>query len=366
MVNMMRQVCTLFGNILYSWPNHMRSFSFTYSDSLPGFFQRMGISLMVSSFQASRLLMFSSDGNQLTLLPRLFKRCMAIDALQNNIVVSDARHVLYFANMPELAESYPRQPNTYSDLYVPRAQWTTGDLDIHDIKLTPNGILAVNTKFSCICSIGETYSFVPIWKPDFISALEPEDRCHLNGFACVDNQPEYATALGQTDTAEGWRNSPDGGVLIHIPTQQIVASELSMPHSPRIYNNTVLFTEASDGTLSSYSPETGKTRTLLEVQGFARGLEIFGDFAFVGVSGMRKGSKIAHLTPEEFLSAPAAIVVFDLKTLVEVGRITIEGDLTELSNLKVLPNIKRPGILNMNSNLYTRIVSTPDVSYWVP
>ena len=43
----------------------------------------------------------------------------------------------------------------------------------------------------------------PRWRPPFVSALAPEDRCHLNGLGLVDGRPKYVTALGETDTAGG-------------------------------------------------------------------------------------------------------------------------------------------------------------------
>ena len=61
---------------------------------------------------------------------------------------------------------------------------------------------SVNTRFSCLCTLDRDYSFVPRWRPPFVTALAAEDRCHLNGLAVVDGRPRYVTALGETDTAE--------------------------------------------------------------------------------------------------------------------------------------------------------------------
>ena len=59
----------------------------------------------------------------------------------------------------------------------------------------------------------------PRWRPPFVSALAPEDRCHLNGLGMIEGQPRYVTALGETDTPGGWRaNKARGGLLIDIET----------------------------------------------------------------------------------------------------------------------------------------------------
>src|SRR5262249_57765533 len=81
----------------------------------------------------------------------------------------------------------------------------------------------VNTRFSCLCTLDPAYSFVPGWRPPFITGLAAEDRCHLNGLAVVEDRPTYVTALGETDTANGWRaNKPHGGSLVGGGTGQSI------------------------------------------------------------------------------------------------------------------------------------------------
>ena len=66
-----------------------------------------------------------------------------------------------------------------------------------------NELWLVNTRFCCLCTLDAEHSFHPRWRPPFVSALAPEDRCHLNGLAIVDGRPKYVTALGETDTLGG-------------------------------------------------------------------------------------------------------------------------------------------------------------------
>ena len=40
----------------------------------------------------------------------------------------------------------------------------------------------VSTRFSCLCTPHPDYSFVPRWRPPFITALAAEDRCHSTGW----------------------------------------------------------------------------------------------------------------------------------------------------------------------------------------
>src|SRR5215510_1227787 len=81
----------------------------------------------------------------------------------------------------------------------------------------------VNTRFCCLCTLDAEHSFAPRWRPPFVSALAPEDRCHLNGLCMVDGRPKYVTALAETDTAGGWRaQKARGGLLMDVETNEIL------------------------------------------------------------------------------------------------------------------------------------------------
>ena len=81
----------------------------------------------------------------------------------------------------------------------------------------------VNTRFSCLCTLDSESSFVPRWRPPFITELAPADRCHLNGLALVDGQPRYVTALGETNAMAGWRkNKARGGILMDVESGEVL------------------------------------------------------------------------------------------------------------------------------------------------
>src|SRR3972149_3650764 len=97
------------------------------------------------------------------------------------------------------------------------ATYHTGDLHTHDVAIAGDDIWLAATRFSCLAKFSYDFSFLPAWKPKFISDLVPEDRCHLNGIAVRDGRPRYVTALGTTDAAAAWREEKaTGGVLIDI------------------------------------------------------------------------------------------------------------------------------------------------------
>ena len=119
--------------------------------------------------------------------------------------------------------------------------------------------------------------------------LVPEDRCHLNGLAVRDGQPRYVTALGTTDTAGGWRErKADGGVLIDVRTSEILVRGLSMPHSPRWYDNRLWVLNSGTGELLVVDPESGRCDVACSLPGYLRGLTFVGPYALVGLCKIRE------------------------------------------------------------------------------
>jgi uncharacterized protein (TIGR03032 family) len=138
---------------------------------------------------------------------------LAADAAR--LAIGGTNTVWYYRNMPAVAQKLA-PPGTHDACYLPRRIHVTGDIDIHELAWAHDGELwLVNTRFSCLCTLDADASFTPRWRPPFVTALAPQDRCHLNGLAMVDGQPTYATALGATNTPAGWRTcKADGGIVL--------------------------------------------------------------------------------------------------------------------------------------------------------
>ena len=139
---------------------------------------------------------------------------LAVDG--GRLALARRDQVWFLRDAPDIA---PRvEPAGRHDAcFLPRSSHVTGDIGVHELAWAGDELWVVNTRFSCLCTLDPDYSFVPRWRPPFVTALAAEDRCHLNGLAVVDGQPAYVTALGETDTANGWRaNKPQGGCLMEV------------------------------------------------------------------------------------------------------------------------------------------------------
>ena len=175
--------------------------------------------------------------------------------------------------LENILEATEIESGMFDRLNVPRTAEMTGDINIHELGVEASGrLIFVNTHHSCLATVSPTRAFKPIWQPQFISKLAPEDRCHLNGVAMENGRAHYVTAFSQADSLEGWRGQcAGGGVLIDIDTDQIVADGLSMPHSPRVVGNVIYFVDSLRGALVRLDRASGKQEDVAICPGFARG-----------------------------------------------------------------------------------------------
>ena len=134
------------------------------------------------------------------------------------------------------------------------------------------------------------YSFIPRWKPPFITALAPEDRCHLNGFCLRDGKLRYVTALRATDSPgrlalKAGRGNSHGDSLGRDHGERPGSS---MPHSPRwLQRADVVLGKRQRRDRDHRSEERKIPRGLPPAWLHAR-FDFAGPHAFVGLSQVRE------------------------------------------------------------------------------
>lgn len=342
-------------------------FSCSYSPNLPELLLQLRCTIALSTFQAGKVIFLSAkDEEQLAQLPRNFPKPMGIALEGEKMAIACLDEVLVLVNSPQLAAHYPKKPQTYDALFMPRATYHTGQLDVHDLDWGAGGqLFAVNTSFSSIIKIDDNFSFTPVWQPPFISHLASEDRCHLNGMALLDGHPKYVTAFSATDTPQGWRPEvTTGGIVMDVDSGGFVARNVPMPHSPRLFDGELYLLLSATGELVKMDTNSGKYDVVTQLDGFVRGLCKHGDYVFVGLSKLRKSSstfgklKIA----ERALSAGVAVV--HLPTGALVGEIRYHASVDEIYDVQIIPNYLRPGILNTEKPEYKLGLTTPEMTFW--
>jgi len=192
---------------------------------------------------------------------------------------------------------------------------------------------------------------VPRWRPRLISSLAADDRCHLNGLALAPNErgeltPRYATALAETDTAQGWRPlKAMAGCLISVPDGEIVTRGLVMPHSPRLNQDRVWLLDSGRGRVVSVEPKTGQIDVVAELSGYTRGLALHGSYAFVGLSKIRETSTFGGIPiAENREKLKCGVVVVQRATGQTVAFLEFKQGIDEIFDVQVLPGLRFPAI----------------------
>lgn len=341
-------------------------FGCTYSPQLPELLTRLNCSLAISTYQAGKVVFISPGSSEkLISLPRSFSKPMGIDVEGNKMVVACKDEVIVLEDSKSLAKHYPNKPDTYDSLFLPRTTFYTGRVDMHDVAFGKKGIWAINTSFSCLCQINGNHNFLPVWKPKFISELVSEDRCHLNGLVLENGSPKYVTALGTGDAYQSWRDTiTNGGVLIDVTTDEILFENLAMPHSPMLYKGALYLLLSASGQLVRLDVQTKKIEVIKELDGFCRGMDIIDDYAFVGMSKLRKNSSTFAKLDFSDKATTAGIKIVHLPTKALVGELKYELSVDEIYEVKIIKDSIRPNILNTINPIYKKALSTPMATYW--
>lgn len=323
------------------------------SRGLAGWLGQHRLSLAITSYQSGRIYLVGSDANgRVSFFERIFERAMGVVGNAQRIYLGGLYQLWRFENVLRPNEVIHGQ---FDKCYVPRNAQTIGDLDIHELGIQANGkVVFVNTKYSCLAELSQTHSFKAVWKPDFISKLAPEDRCHLNGLAMVDGKAKYVTAVCRSDSVDGWRDRRrDGGVVIDVETDEIVCEGLSMPHSPRWHNGKLWLLNAGTGYLGWVDFDRKAFVRHAFVPGFARGLSIIGNVAAVGLSKPRNQRFEGLQLDEELKKRDAdpwcGVQIVSLTTGDVMNWIRFEGDINEIFDISFLPGVKHPMLVGLRT-----------------
>jgi uncharacterized protein (TIGR03032 family) len=311
------------------------------------------VSFAFTSYQTGQLFLAGLHENgTVSFNQQNFSRAMGVCWQSGRLYLGSLSQVWRLENMLRPGEV---GNGAFDAVLVPRNAQTTGDVDIHEVAVDRAGrVVFVNTKYSCLATLDLVRSFRPIWKPPFISKLAPEDRCHLNGMAMLDGEPKYVTAVSRSDVLNGWRERRhEGGVLVDVATDRIVTDKLSMPHSPRVVDGQVYVLDSGRGQIVRIDPATGDKSDVTFCPGFLRGLSIWNGHAIVTVTKPRdrtfKGLLLDSELNQRDAEAWCGVLIVDLARGDIVEWIRLDGHITELFDVAVMPGIKCPMSLGLGS-----------------
>jgi uncharacterized protein (TIGR03032 family) len=156
-----------------------------------------------------------------------------------------------------------------------------------------------------------------------------------------------------------------GGIVMEVPSGRIVASGLSMPHSPRLIGGRLFVLEGGRGHVLEIDAASGAKRVVAALPGFTHGLAEYGGVLFVGLSRLRdkRGSQGLPIESES-TSLVAGVAALDARTGEVLGTLQFENGVDEVFDVQVMPNILRGEILSPRQWAETPSIATMKGGFW--
>ncbi|MEO1496470.1 MAG: TIGR03032 family protein [Planctomycetota bacterium] len=328
-----------------------------HTTSFPQLLDQLGASVLVTTYQAGKLVVLRSDAGVLNTHFRNLHKPMGLACDGGRLAIGCSVDIWEFHNVSavcaklDVSDAYPSKQAKHDACFLPRRTHCTGDVQIHEMAYVGGDLIFVNTAFSCLAKRSEENSFEPVWRPKWIEQIAPGDNSHLNGLAVRDGVARYATALGETNTPGGWRaNKRDGGVLIDIEQNEVIARGLSMPHSPRWHDGKLWLLESGEGTIGTVDQNTGSYEPIAQLPGFTRGLSFLGPLALVGLSQVRESAVFSGIPLVERLKEAeersCGVWVIDTRSGETVAFCKFEEGVQEVFAVEALPGVCFPDLVN--------------------
>ena len=319
---------------------------FTHSSSMPDVLSAAGCSLLISTYQAGQLVSVGTHNGQVEFSFHGIGQAMGVAVGEHLTAVGAKGQVWFLRDQPDLA---PRldPPGTFDHCLLPTGSTYTGAIQCHEVAWGqgPDGkpdLWMVNTLFSCLAGLSDDYNFIPRWRPPFISQLAAEDRCHLNGMAMRGGVPVFVTVMAQSDEPAGWRKQRnESGTILEVPSGEPVTTGLSMPHSPRWHNGELYVLNSGYGRLEHVSLSNGQREIVALLPGYARGLAIHGNLAFVGLSRIRETAVFGGAPIAEYHDQlKCGVGVVDLTKGETIATLEFHSGVEEIFDVQVVPDTR--------------------------
>ena len=110
--------------------------------------------------------------------------------------------------------------------------------------------------------------------------------------------------------------------------------------------------------------ERGTYEVVTSLGGFVRGMSLYQDYLFIGLSKLRKNSSTFAKLSIADKATHAGIAIVHLPTGSFVGQITYMTSVDEIYDVHIIPDKIRPNIMNTMNDKYKQGLSIPDTTFW--
>jgi uncharacterized protein (TIGR03032 family) len=159
------------------------------------------------------------------------------------------------------------------------------------------------------------------------------------------------TGFSQTDVKDGWQEQRhNGGFVMDIKTNEVLCEGLSMPNSPRWYQDKLWVLNSGEGSFGYVDVDTKQFTAVTLCPGYARGLSFCGNFALIGLSKVNSNPSSEALVVEKRLTAEkaesyCALQIVDLRTMETAPLLLLEKPVEEIGDIIVIPNTRNPMLI---------------------
>ena len=153
--------------------------------------------------------------------------------------------------------------------------------------------------------------------------------------------------------------------MVDVRSNQVVATGLSMPHSPRWYRGRLWVLNSGTGHFGYINLQQRRFVPVTFCPGYLRGLTFVGDYAVVGLSRPRHDLTFGGLALQEELQHRSAepqcgLQIIDLTSGDVVHFLRMQGDVSELYDVGALPAVVRPMALGFKSDEIQRLLAVDE------
>ena len=140
-----------------------------HTTNFPALLRQFGASLLVTTYQAGKLVIVRDEGDHLNAHFRVFHAPMGLALDGGRLAIGTMIQVWEYVDVPAVAARLD-PPGRHDACFLPRASHVTGNIQGHEMAWGADGALwVVNTRFSCLCTLDRSASFAPHWRPPFVS-----------------------------------------------------------------------------------------------------------------------------------------------------------------------------------------------------
>lgn len=316
------------------------------------------VTIVVSSYKAHKLIALGFNNEETCAYITNISRAMGMGQYKDRLYVSNLGQLLCYKN---IGPDKNRQFGEFTCGYYPQFCYVAGDVDIHDIKVTENGIFYISALCNCIAIPSLTKTFEVYWKPPWISTddngtLKAEDRCHINGLCCIDGWPRYVTCVSDGDVLGHWRSHTNRGFVYDIVEGKKICENIWSPHSPNWYDGRLWILQSGTGEFGYVDLEKKEFISKVFLPGFLRGMTFHNDYALICLSKDRHDHAFKDLPLSDKLlchntKACCGIRIVDMKTMSVKYELDFQdpSGITELYDIVCIPG-HRSRILDVNDS----------------